>query len=104
MGFILVFMTASNEAKAAGIIHHLLERRLIACGNIISNVQSQYWWKGRIEEAKECLALMKTSKEKFKEIKDAVKTLHSYETPELIALPIKDGLQPYLDWIETSLQ
>lgn len=101
--FIVVLMTTKDKEEASQILHHLLEKKLIACGNVVSNINSYYWWEGKIEESQESLVFMKTSPEKFREIKEVVKTLHSYTVPELIALPIKDGLQSYLDWLESSL-
>jgi periplasmic divalent cation tolerance protein len=102
--YIIVMVTASSKPEAEKIIQKLLEEKLIACANITSPVTSHYHWKGKIEQAEEFLVLMKTRQDLFDAISECVKALHSYEVPEVIALPIIAGSKPYLDWLGTSLQ
>ncbi len=102
--FILVFITASNKAEAANIARGLLKNKLAACVNIVEKIDSFFWWKGRIDQAAECLLLVKTRKAKLPRIIKLVKSLHSYEVPEIIALPIIAGEKRYLNWINASLR
>lgn len=85
--YIVVFMTVSDEKEATKIIHSLLKDRLIACANIVGPVASLFWWKGKIDKANEFLVIMKSRKNLFKKLSERVKELHSYEVPEVIALP-----------------
>ena len=102
MTYLIVFMTASNREEAVKIVRTLLEERLIACGNILDPVSSFFWWKGKIEEEKEVLVIMKSHEKLFKKLSKRVKELHSYDVPEIIALPIVGGNQDYLDWIKSE--
>ncbi len=101
--YIVVFMTVSDEKEATKIIHSLLKDRLIACANIVGPVASLFWWKGKIDKANEFLVIMKSRKNLFKKLSERVKELHSYEVPEVIALPVIEGLPSYLNWLGTSL-
>lgn len=101
--YIVVFMTVSDEKEATKIIHSLLKDRLIACANIVGPVASLFWWKGKIDKANEFLVIMKSRKNLFKQLSERVKELHSYEVPEVIALPVIEGLPSYLNWLGTSL-
>ena len=98
--YILIFITASNKREAKKISSALLDERLIACANIIDGVESHFWWKGRKEKTRECLIIAKSKKSCFNKIIKKVKSIHSYEVPEIIALPIIDGYKPYLEWIK----
>jgi periplasmic divalent cation tolerance protein len=77
---------------------------LIACANIISTVRSLFWWQGKIDSADEVLLILKTQAAHMDEIIKKVKTLHSYEVPEVIALPIVAGSQDYLKWLDESVK
>ncbi len=101
--YIVVFMTVSDEKEATKIIHSLLKDRLIACANIVGPVSSLFWWKGKIDKANEFLVIMKSRKNLFKKLSERVKELHSYEVPEVIALPVIEGLPSYLNWLSTSI-
>jgi len=101
--YVVVFMTASHKEEALKIIRRLLGERLIACANIVGPVSSLFWWKGKIDEANEFLVIMKSRKDLFKRLSERVKETHSYEVPEVIALPITEGLLSYLGWVSASL-
>ena len=101
---IVVLVTASSKEEAEKIVQRLLKERLIACANIIGPVQSLFWWQGKIDEAQEHLILMKTRKDLFSKLSEKVKALHSYQIPEIIAVPIVEGFKPYMEWLESSLK
>ena len=104
MSYLIVFITASNKEEAVKIIRTLLEERLIACANMINSVSSFFWWKEKIEEEKEVLVIMKSNQEFFQKLSNRVKELHSYEIPEILALPIVEGSKSYLDWMKACLE
>jgi len=104
MSYITVIMTAANREEAVKIVRQLLQERLIACANIVGPVSSLFWWKGKIEEAEEFLVFMKSQEKLFEVLSERVKALHSYEVPEILALPIIKGLPSYLEWLGASLQ
>jgi len=95
-------VTAKDKKEAVKIAQGLLESKLIACANIIDGVQSLFWWQGKIDSSKEVLLVLKTKKFLFKKVSEKVKSLHSYQTPEIIALPIIAGSKDYLNWINSS--
>jgi periplasmic divalent cation tolerance protein len=99
----IVLSTAGSADEARKIAHHLVERQLAACVNVIPQVESIYRWQGKIESSREWLLLIKTSSEHFAAVRDAIRELHSYDLPECIALNIEDGSSEYLQWIEDSL-
>ena len=101
--FAVLFSTAGNLDEATRIAEHLVERRLVACVNLIPMVHSIYWWDNKVNRDQEVLLILKTEKRKIGEIEKTVRSLHSYQTPELIALPLVSGLQEYLKWMEDSL-
>ena len=97
----LVLVTCGSEEEASRIARALVESRLAACVNIVdAPVRSVYRWKGRVERAEEHLLLVKTRRGRLKALEAEVKRLHSYETPEIIALPIAEGLRTYLAWLD----
>jgi periplasmic divalent cation tolerance protein len=100
----IVFTTASSPDEARRIAHHLVEHRLAACVNIVPGVESVYRWQGKVESSPECLLMIKTSVEKFPEVRDAVVELHSYDLPECITVTIDDGGAEYLKWLDDSLK
>lgn len=97
---IIVMITAGSEEEGATIAKALLEERLIACANLVDGIRSLYRWEGRVCDDREILLLCKTRTDLFGRLSEKVKSLHSYEVPEIIALPIAEGWQPYLSWIE----
>lgn len=98
----MVLVTAKDKTEAGRIGEELISRKLAACVNIVSPVTSLFRWDNKLDRADEVLLIIKTRKALFKRLEKAVKSLHSYEVPEIIALPIIAGSKPYLDWIKSS--
>lgn len=101
---IVVLVTAGSAGEATKIAQHLVESRLAACVNIVPSVRSIYWWKGKVARDRETLLVIKTRKKMFAKLKGAVLAMHSYATPEIIALPVIAGSPAYLKWIDESLK
>jgi periplasmic divalent cation tolerance protein len=101
---VMVLVTVSGRAEADSIASILLEGRKAACVNIIPGVSSRFWWKGKIDSAEEVLLLIKTRSSAVPEIIELVKKNHSYNVPEIIALPIIDGSDDYLSWIDAEVR
>jgi periplasmic divalent cation tolerance protein len=95
----IVLTTTGSQEEAAKIGCALLERRLAACVNIVPQIESLYWWNGKIETAKEWLLIIKTQAISFESVRDAIKELHSYDLPECIMLEVAAGSNEYLNWI-----
>ena len=102
--YCVILVTASNKEEAREIASGLIEARLAACVNIIDAIESVFWWQGKVDRGKEVLLVIKTKKALIKKLIKKVKSLHSYEVPEIIALPIIDGSKEYLRWIDESLR
>jgi periplasmic divalent cation tolerance protein len=101
---IVVLVTCGSAGEARRIARALVEKRLAACGNIVeASVRSIYRWKGRVESAKEFLLVIKSSQKRFAALQSAVKRLHGYDVPEIIALPIVRGSSDYLRWLSDSV-
>jgi periplasmic divalent cation tolerance protein len=102
---IIVLVTCGSMKEAKGLAGALVEARLVACANIFSApMESVYRWKGRIERAKEFLLLVKSTRKRFPALRREIERLHSYDMPEIIALPIVDGATGYLRWLGESVQ
>ena len=102
---LLVLVTCPTAAEAKRIARAVVDARLAACVNLFPGaVQSIYRWKGKVETARERLLLIKTSRKRLGKLRAAVERLHSYEVPEIIALPIIDGNPDYLKWINESVR
>ena len=99
---IIVLITAGSEEEAHKIGESLIEGKKAACVNILPGVDSLFWWEGKIDSARENLLLVKTKVSLFPEIVELVKRTHSYEVPEIIALPIIDGSEDYLKWLDIA--
>lgn len=102
--YVVVFITVANKAEAEKIAESLLEAKLIACANVVGPVVSHFQWKGKVERAEEFLVLMKSREDLFGELSEKVKGLHSYEVPEIIAMPVVAGSKDYLGWLGSSLK
>jgi len=102
---IVVLVTCASAGQARRIARALVERRLAACGNVLHTpVHSIYRWKGKVASAKEALLILKTTRRRFAAVERAVRRLHTYEVPEIIAVPIAAGSRAYLDWISESVR
>jgi periplasmic divalent cation tolerance protein len=101
---LIVFMTASSREEAGGIARALVEERLAACCNIAGEVDSVYWWDGKVEEGKEVLVIIKTTDERFPDLERRIRELHSYDVPEIIATPVTAGSESYLRWVRERLR
>lgn len=97
--FIVILVTAANAEEAATIADTLVRDRLVACANILGGVRSIFHWQGKIDQADEHLVILKGRSEHFQRIEQRVRDLHSYDVPEIIALPVIAGSAPYLKWL-----
>ncbi len=97
--FVMVLVTVPDPKVAGTIAHALVEERLAACVNVLPAVRSIYAWKGEICNEGELLCMIKTRRNLFPAIRERVLDLHPYEVPEIIALPLVEGSESYLDWI-----
>lgn len=100
---IIIYITASNDKEAEKIARELVGNRLVACCNIIPAIRSIYRWKGDIHDDREVLLISKTVSSLFPSIIDYVKRIHSYEVPEIIAVPIIEGEKNYINWIQDNI-
>ncbi len=100
---ILVLMTAANREEASRIAEMLVSERLAACVQFLPEIQSVYRWQGEVTRESEVLLLAKTTSDRFAELDRAVREIHSYETPEIIALPLIAISEPYLAWLEEEV-
>lgn len=104
-GKLVVLVTCGSRAEARKIARDVVEARLAACVNILgAPVESVYRWKGKVESANEVLMVMKTTRARFAKLREAVLTAHSYDVPEIIALPVAAGSAKYFDWIADSVR
>src|SRR5919108_6456621 len=99
---IVVFMTAASGEEATRLADMLVGAPLAACVQILPEMESVYRWQGKIERQSEVLLLAKTTRAKFDELEQEVRALHSYDTPEIIAVPVITGSAPYLDWLNEA--
>ena len=102
---IVVLTTVTTAEEGVALVRALLERRLVACGTLMSGARSLYRWKGKSADEQETIVLLKTRAARLEGLRLAFDDLHPYKVPELLALPVSAGLEKYLEWIdgETSL-
>lgn len=100
--FRIVLVTCASTAEARRIGQSVVEKRLAACANIVPGVESMYRWKGKVEQAREVLVVMKTTAGRVRELEREVKRMHGYDVPEFIVLPIMAGSREYLKWLAGS--
>lgn len=100
---IVVLCTCASEEEAEKLARALVEQRLAACVNVISGMKSFYRWQGTLESATEWLLVIKSSRGQFDELRVALENVHSYEVPEVIALPVVEGAPNYLHWLDENL-
>ena len=101
---IVILSTCSSREEAERLGRLLLDRRLAACVSVVPEMRSYYRWQGKIESADECLLVIKSSRSLFAEARAALEAAHSYEVPEVLALPVVDGAPGYLSWLESNLR
>jgi len=101
--YVLLLTTTNRVEEAYRIANHLVAARLVACVNIVPSISSIYRWKGSVQKDAEVLMILKTKKSRIGRLEKALRAIHSYETPELIAFPIVYGLREYLKWIDDSV-
>lgn len=99
----LVLCTCPDRATAEGLARRLVEARVAACVNILPEVHSVYRWQGAVESGSELLLLIKTRADRYTELEQLIRTHHPYELPEIVAVSLVGGLQPYLSWIDDCL-
>ena len=102
--YLVVFITTSSYEEARKIADVLVSQRKAACVNIVPKVNSLFRWKGKIEDAEESLLVVKTRAKLFSDVVTTVKGIHSYEVPEIIALPVVGGNPDYLDWVGREVE
>lgn len=100
---IVVLTTCESAEQAERVARHLIEQRLAACVNILPGARSVYRWKDKIEDAAEVVLIVKSRRDVFARLREAIGQLHSYEIPEVIALPVVDGSDAYLNWLDREM-
>jgi len=98
--YIQITTTTETKEQAENIAQHLVEKKLAACVQITGPITSIYRWKGKVEKAQEWLCVIKTREELFDRVETAIKKMHTYETPEIVAVPIIKGSKEYLTWLD----
>lgn len=98
----VVLVTTETKEAAVRIGEKMVTAKLAACANIIPGVQSIYRWKGKVVKAQEVLLMLKSTKTRYPALEKAIKSMHAYEIPEIIALPVKEGLDRYIGWVRSE--
>jgi periplasmic divalent cation tolerance protein len=104
MSTIVVYVTVSSLREGRKLTDVLIQERLAACVSMVPSVHSTYWWKGKVERAREVLLVIKTRSEKFSRLARRIQAIHSYSVPEILALPVVRGNQAYLQWLRQSVK
>jgi periplasmic divalent cation tolerance protein len=102
-GCVMGMVTCSSREEARRLARAVLERKLAACVNVLAGAESHYWWQGKIERSRECVLMIKTTRAKIKEVTTVIGSAHSYDTPEIVFLPIAAGEKRYLNWVRRSV-
>ncbi len=101
---IVVLSACESEEQASTLARVLVEQRLAACVNILPGARSIYRWQGKIEDSAEWVLVIKSRRDLFEKLREAIANQHSYEVPEVIALPVVDGSEAYLAWLDRELE
>jgi periplasmic divalent cation tolerance protein len=101
---VIVLTNVPSPALARDIARHLVENRLAACVNIMPAMQSVYRWQEQVEQAEEVALIIKTTSERYADVEQAIAAMHPYDVPEIVALPITDGMPGYLAWITQEVR
>jgi len=99
---IVVLITAANAEEATRLAETMVEERLAACVQILPEMLSIYYWKGEVQRDREVLLLVKTARARFVDLENRMREMHTYETPEIIALPVTAASEPYLNWLMST--
>ncbi|HSL03894.1 MAG TPA: divalent-cation tolerance protein CutA [Nitrospiraceae bacterium] len=99
---LVILVTMDNHEEAVRIGEEMVNTKLAACANIIPGIQSIYRWKGNVITAQEVLLILKSTKSRYRALEKAIKAMHTYEIPEIIALPVKEGLDRYMGWVRSE--
>ena len=99
---LVILVTAANQKEAIRIGEGMVHAKLAACANIIPGIQSIYRWKGKVVKSQEVLLILKSTRPRYHALEKAIKAMHTYETPEIIALPVKEGLDQYIGWVRSE--
>ena len=94
-----VLMTAPDRETGREVAAQLVRERLAACGNVLEGVTSIFWWEGDVQDEPEALVVLKTTREHVGKLTERVRALHPYDVPEVLALPVEEGLGEYMDWV-----
>jgi len=100
MSIRFVYVTTSSEEEAARIGKTIVEQRLAACANVIKSMRSFYWWEGAVQDDNESILILKTKEELVGKLVEAVKSLHSYDVPCVVTLPVMEGNLDFLKWVK----
>ena len=101
--YIQVYTTTENKDDAGMIAKTVVKKRLAACAQVVGPITSTYWWEGVIEEAEEWFCIMKSRKDLYDKLEKAILEVHSYDVPEIVAVPIVSGNQSYLRWLDKEV-
>jgi periplasmic divalent cation tolerance protein len=101
--YVVVLTTLDSVAEARRLVHQLVEQRVIACGTVLPGATSVYRWRGDVTEENEVVVIMKTMRDRWDALREAVAEHHPYEVPELLALPVAAGLEAYLAWLSEEV-
>jgi len=96
---LVILVTTANQEEAVRIGKEMVNAKLAACANIIPGIQSIYRWDGKVVQEQEVLLILKSIKPRYRALEKAIKAMHTYEIPEIIALPVKEGLDRYIGWV-----
>jgi periplasmic divalent cation tolerance protein len=99
---LVILVTVANQKEAVKIGEEMVNAKLAACANIIPRIQSIYHWKGKVVKAQEVLLILKSTRPRYRALEKAIKTMHTYETPEIIGLPVIEGLDQYIGWVRSE--
>jgi periplasmic divalent cation tolerance protein len=102
-GYAVVLTTAGTEAEASRLARALVDRKLAACVNVVPGVRSIYRWRGDVQDDQEWLLIVKSRRDRFEAVREAIRALHSYEQPEVVMIDVADGDGGYLRWIDECL-
>jgi periplasmic divalent cation tolerance protein len=101
-GCVIALTTLGSLEEAKGLVRRLVDARVVACGTILQGAVSVYRWQGELTESAEVVVLLKTRKERWDQLVEAVKRDHPYEVPELLQIPVEAGLERYLEWVKAE--